>query len=229
MASSPKGAIQTWNSRSSTSVFITVKVVPSLQNFEKEFRMKQILSLTLLMILTSLMLVSLVFAKGSPDKITIWGPPLAEPIQITNPETLNGFDPWNGQFLDRSLGTIAEEPRVQDIYNVIFYVRNNNEEIRIFYAFRYSPNPSGGQGFIYLPGEGEPWHLMNGQTIVRTSGWHYASREWDTLIQQMLEKDKGSPSGTIISRDLQTAVLIIILLGGAATIRCLRRKLPISV
>src|SRR5919109_974404 len=144
-----------------------VKVVLSLPNFEKEFRMKRILSLPLLIILTSLILVSLVSAKGSPDKITIWGPPLAEPIQITNPETLNGFDPWNGQFLDERLGTIAEEPRVQDIYNVVFYLRNNNGEIHIFYVFQYSPNPSGEQGFIYLPGEGEPWHVINGQTIIR--------------------------------------------------------------
>jgi hypothetical protein len=191
--------------------------------------MKRTLFLTFFMTLTSLLLVPLAFAKGSPDKITIWGPSLAKAMEITDPETLKGFDPWNGQFLDRSSGVIEDEPRSQEIYTVVFYLRDNKGEERIFYVFQYSPNPFGEPGFIYLPREGEPWHLMNGQTIVRTSGWHYASAEWDTFLQSTLEQNRVSPIETVISPDLQLAVPITILLGSAVMIWYLRRRQPVSI
>jgi hypothetical protein len=186
--------------------------------------MKKILLLTFFLILISLILVPLAFAKGSPDKIVIWGPSLAEPIQITNPETLRGFDPWNGQFLDQGLGTLAEEPRTRDIYTVVFDVGTNTREERVFYVFQYAPNSSGGHGFIYLPREGEPWHLTNGQTILRASGWQYASAEWDALMQNTLKADKESPEATTISGDLQIVLPIFLLLGGVAMIWYLRRR-----
>jgi hypothetical protein len=191
--------------------------------------MKRTLFLTIFLILTSLIFVSLAFAKGSPDKIIIWGPSLAKPIEITDPKTLKGFDPWNGQFLDRSSGVIEDEPRPQEIYTVVFDLGNNNLEKRSFYVFQYSPGPSGGQGFIYLSREGEPWHLINGQTIIRASGWHYASAEWDVLVHDTLEKDRVSPVEPVISRDLQLAVPIIIFLGGSAIIWYLRRRQPVSI
>ena len=173
--------------------------------------------------------MSLAFAKGSPDKIIIWGPSLAKPIEITDPKILKGFDPWNGQFLDRSSGVIEDEPRPQEIYTVVFDLGNNNLEKRSFYVFQYSPGSSGEKGFIYLPREGEPWHLTNGQTIIRASGWHSASAEWDTLMQLMLENDRNSLHGTVRSRDLQIALPILILLGSAATIWYLRRRQYVSI
>lgn len=170
----------------------------------------------------------LAFAKGSPDKIILWGPSLGEPIEITNPEVLKGFDPWNGQYLDRNLGTITEEPRVEQTYDVIFYFQESNGKTRIFYVFQYFPNPTGGQGFIYLPREGEPWHRMNGQTIIRVSGWHYASAEWDTLMQQMLENHQVSLTGSLITDGLRVAlpIIIITLIGSAVIIWVFRRRRP---
>lgn len=191
--------------------------------------MKRALFLTIFLLLTSLILVSLAFAKGSPDKIIIWGPSLAKPIEITDPKTLKGFDPWNGQFLDRSSSFIEEEPRLQEIYTVVFDLGNNNLEKRSFYVFQYSPGPSGEQGFIYLPREGEPWHLTNGQTILRESGWLYASAEWDALMQYTLEKDREAPKAATISGELQIALPILMVLGSAATIWYLRRRQPVSI
>jgi len=211
------------------SVFIMVKTVLNLWNLEKDARMKKTLFLTFLLILTSLILVPFAVAKGSPDKITIWGPSLGEPIQITNPETLKAFDPWNGQFLDQSPGTIAEEPRTQDIYTVVFDLGTNTREAHVFYVFQYAPNSSSGQGFIYLPREGEPWHVRNGQTILRDSGWQHASAEWEALMQHTLEKDRESPNAATISGDLQLAAPIIILVGGVVIIWYIRRRQPSSV
>lgn len=181
-----------------------------------------------MLFLASLTPVPFALAKGSPDKITIWGPSQVEPIQITNPETLNAFDPWNGQFLDKSLDALAEEPRIQEIYMVVFDLGSNTQEKRAFYVFQYAPDPSGGQGFIYVPREGEPWHIRNGQTIVRKSGWQYASPEWDALVQQSLEENKASPNVGRTSGDIQLAMPIIILVGGVATIWYLRHRQRVS-
>jgi hypothetical protein len=188
--------------------------------------MKRISFLTLFLVLTSLILVPLAFAKGSPDKITIWGPALAEPIEITDPKVLKWFDPWNGQFLDQNLGTITEELRVEQTYYVFFYFRDRDGEFREFYTFQYAPNSAGRRGFIYLPKEGEPWRLMNSQTIARANSWHYASEEWDMLMQQMLENPQASPTASLITDNLRITLLIITLLGGAVMIWVFRRMRP---
>ena len=36
----------------------------------------------------------LAFSKGSPDLILISGGGLAQPIEITDPDSLKAFDPW---------------------------------------------------------------------------------------------------------------------------------------
>jgi hypothetical protein len=185
--------------------------------------MKRMLFLTLFIILTSFLIVPFAFAKGSPDKITIWGPSLAQPIEITNPETLKGFDPWNGQFLDRSLGSIAEEPQIEQTYHVFFSFRDRDGGFREFYTFQYAPNSAGRRGFIYLPREGEPWRLKNSQTIARANGWHYASEEWDVLMQSLLESESVSPTRSMTTWNTQIAVSTIILIS-AATIWLLRRS-----
>ena len=190
--------------------------------------MKRMLFLTLFITLTSLLLVPLAFAKGSPDKITIWSPSLTKPIEITDPETLKEFDPWSGQFLDRSLSPIVEEPQIEQTYYVFFYFRDRDGEFREFYTFQYAPNSAGRRGFIYLPREGEPWRLMNSQTIARANGWHYTSEEWDMLMQSLLEGDRVSSRRPMTTWDTQIAVSTVILIGGAATIWLLRHRYLIS-
>lgn len=187
--------------------------------------MKRTLLLTIFLILTSLILVSLAFAKGSPDKIIIWGPSLAKPIEINDLETLKTFDPWNGQFLDRSLGAIVEEPQIEQTYYVFFYFRDRDSKFREFYTFQYFSNSANPRGFIYLPGEGEPGRLMNSQTIARANGWYYASEKWDTLIQDRLKNDTVSQNGFVTLRDLQTLVPIIII-SGTAMIWLFWRRYP---
>jgi|SRR5688572_23314425 hypothetical protein len=190
--------------------------------------MKRTLFLTMFLTLMSFLLVTLAFAKDSPDKITIWGPSLTQPIEITDPDVLEGFDPWEGQFLDRSRDTVSKEPHVQEIYHVIFYWQANKDKNRVMYVFQYSPNPFGGKGFIYLPREGEPWHRVNGQTIIRSSGWKYASPAWDKLMGQTLENDTVSHNEARNPQYIQIVVPVIILIGVAATIWLFRRRYPLS-
>jgi hypothetical protein len=192
--------------------------------------MKRVLFKTLLLAWLGLILAPLAVAKGSPDKIIIMGPQLTEPFEITDPEILKGFDPWNGQFLDRTQDTIREGQHNDQPYDVFFYLKDKDGQFRMFYAFQYTPAPSDGQGYIYLPQEGEEWHLMNGQTILRASGWHYASAEWDTLMRRVLTTEglsrttsrAGIPSDQITS-SVWITVLVFISLVSVAAVRIFRR------
>jgi hypothetical protein len=187
--------------------------------------MKRTLFLISLLTLTLFLLVPFAFAKDSPDRITIWGPSLSKPIEIIDPQILKGFDPWNGQFLDKSSVIVAQEPQIEQTYYIFFYFRDKDGEFREFYTFQYAPNSADRQGFIYLPREGEPWYRVNGQTILRDSGWHYASKEWDALMKQTLENNKVSSRGSGFSKSLQV-VPIIMAIGGTAAIWLLRRSHP---
>lgn len=193
--------------------------------------MRHMLFKTLLLAWLWLILAPSATAKGSPDKITIMGHQLAGSIEITDPELLQGFDPWNGQFLDRNQSTIMEEPQIDQSYDVFFYLKDKDGQFRMFYAFQYYPDPSDGRGYIYLPQEGEESHLMNGQTILRASGWHYASAEWDTLMRQALRTEglsrTTSRSGILgdqITSSVWITVLVFISFVSVAAVWIFRRS-----
>ena len=155
-----------------------------------------------LLVLALLTSVSVAYAKGSTDKISILGTGLAHPLEITTLNILDRFDPWDGQFFDRTRGNwgrLAEEPAVAQTYNVFFYIKDNENESKMIYSFRYAFSSSDTQGYIYIPTEGENWYTINTFTIARPSGWYYANHKWDTLIRQALtNKNQISPNVSLI-------------------------------
>ena len=135
------------------------------------------------------------FAKGHADMISISGNNLTAPIQITDTKALEHFSPWGGAFFDERKGILVESPSVDRLYDVRFYLKDDNGSIRIIYTFQYAP---GQPGYIHLPGRGDEWYQTNIGTIIRDSldgEWIYASREWDELMLTMLV-DPGA-SGTV--------------------------------
>ena len=139
------------------------------------------------LLLTLLTSVSIVYAKGTPEKISIKGTGLVFPLEITKASILESFDPWDGQFFDRSRGIrgrLTESPMVTQTYDIFFFIRDNDNKSQIIYSFRYALNSSGTQGYIYIPTEGEDGYITNSETIARPSGWYFANREWDKLMRQ---------------------------------------------
>jgi hypothetical protein len=144
--------------------------------------MKQVIHISLLCLLVLLPSASAAFAKGPAEKISISGPGLAAPVEITDPELLQPFSPWSDAFFDQQRGVLAEPPNSGNVYQVLIFA-----DSRVFYAFNYIP---GSPGIIYLPGKGDEWYETNVSTILRSGGpeghWLYASREWDDLIGGLL-------------------------------------------
>lgn len=134
------------------------------------------------------------FSKGSPEKIIIKGGGLARPIEITDSETLRRFDPWSGQFIDWSKGSVAVPPNQNQSYGVFFYMKWDGRRsrfdlgnLRMIYALRYCPGPNGEPGYIYLPGSNDGYSV-NAGTILRDDAdgkWHQASPAWDALILRL--------------------------------------------
>jgi len=148
-----------------------------------------------LLLAASVISASPAFAKGPVDKISIAGPGLATPIEITNPELLRGLDPWAAMFVDWGRGPKAEPPSAGKHYEVFFYLKEKNADFSLIYALYYSPAPSGKQEYIYLPGPGEKWYRLNIGTIIRDGQdgkWHYATPAWDATMQRVLEEHAAS-------------------------------------
>jgi hypothetical protein len=149
--------------------------------------MKQVIYISLLCMLVLLSSASTAFAKGSADRISISGPGLTAPIEITDPGILEPFSPWSDAFFDQQRGVLTESPKTGNVYQVTLSLESD-----VLYAFNYIP---GSPGIIYLPGEGDEWYETNISTIMRNGlegQWLYASREWDDLIGGLLQDQRIS-------------------------------------
>jgi len=128
-------------------------------------------------------------AKSPTVKIIISGGGLTSTIEATDPRILAISNVWSGQFLDRSRGTEKEPPRGLRRYEVSFYVKIANNEVRKKYVLYYYLNTATEPSYIYLPGKGETWYSLNVGTIIREEQdgkSNYASPAWEDLIKSMI-------------------------------------------
>jgi hypothetical protein len=127
-------------------------------------------------------------AKAATTKIIISGPDLPTPLEITDDQILNLSNVWSGQFLDNSHGHPEKRPERLP-YELSFYVKLGEDDLRLMYVAYYYPEPSAKQGQIYLPGHREPWYYLNTGAIVREGQdgrWNYASSAWEALIKPLI-------------------------------------------
>lgn len=152
----------------------------------------------LLLLLVLFVLATPVMAKGPVDKITIEGPGLKKPIEITDPDILSRFDPWGGQFIGTGGPLVGPPPNIKEPYLVKFYLENQQGELALRYVFYYYFNTAGTTGYIYLPGPGEPYHQTNAGTIIRGTSdgrWHKAIPGWDDFMADVVAEAQGGLSG----------------------------------
>ena len=152
---------------------------------------KTLLALPLTVLLILLGMPRAASAKGPTVKITISGGGLTSAIEVTDPRILSSSNVWGGNFLDGSRGSVKKPPRGLRPYEVSFYVKLANGEVRKMYVVYYYPNPSTEQGYIYLPGKGETWYSLNVGAILRDGQdgkWNYASPAWEDLIKPVIAR-----------------------------------------
>ena len=129
-------------------------------------------------------------AKGPTVKLTLSGPGLAQPVEITDPGLLHGSNVWMGSFLG---ATAAAAPAVMaPIYTVAFDVRLPEWQragVKTMYTVSVARDARTGGLWLYLPGRGEPGYTLNVRTILRDTQdgrWHRPSPGWASAIAKYL-------------------------------------------
>jgi len=133
----------------------------------------------------------LALAKSPTVKMTVSGGELPSAIEITDPQVLGISSIWGGQFLDSTRGVLKEPPRELPTYEIWFYIQVSDKSIKKRYVVYYSPDASPGQGYVYLPGEGQPWYWLNVSAMLRQGRdgkWSYASPAWEELLKPMIAR-----------------------------------------
>ncbi len=152
------------------------------------------------------------YAKGPVDLILISGGGLDQPIEVTDPASLNAFNPWIGQFADWKAKPLVDAPCYRRSFEVMFYLKSagllpsplDRGDLQMIYATRYCW--TGEAGYVYLPGPGEPLYGPNGGTIIRGDAdgkWHPATPAWDSLL-----------SSAVTMRDQEAMLDKIVISGG---------------
>ena len=95
---------------------------------------KTLLALPLTVLLILLGMPRAASAKGPTVMITISGGGLTSAIEVTDPRILSSSNVWGGNFLDGSRGSVKKPPRGLRHYEVSFYVKLANGEVRKMYV-----------------------------------------------------------------------------------------------
>lgn len=108
-----------------------------------------------------LSLPTLLLAKRETVRITIQGPGLVAPIEITDPSIVKNFRVWSGPgtssheshglIIDWSRGFSEQPSKNLRAYTVSFCANLPSE--KLVYVVLYAYDGSTSQGFVYLPGK----------------------------------------------------------------------------
>jgi len=160
---------------------------------------------SLLMVLGAPVLLS---AKGLTTRITVKGPDLSAPVEITDPKILGAFNVWagagvrvnnipqrDGFIIDWASGVVAERPNGLRRYEVSFYVKYANRPLegqqeQLAYVVLYEPDAGGERGYVYLPGRADEWYGLNTRAIHRglEGKWFRATNAWQRAVSPLLSQ-----------------------------------------
>jgi hypothetical protein len=153
----------------------------------------------------------LLLAKGPTLKFTIEGPDLSSPIEISDELVLEKFQVWAGAgnysmdvktgvttpltegfIVDWGKGAVGKQVILGlPQYKVSFHVIHQDRPTSyvVFYAF----DTATGKGYVYLPGEGEPYWGSNVYLIWRRveGKWLNASVAWTDFARPVIERAKA--------------------------------------
>jgi hypothetical protein len=128
-------------------------------------------------------------------RLDIAGSSLPKPLAVTDPALLELSNVYAGRFLGPL--TDAVDPDWQR-FEVSFAVERRTSYpelaltgIRKTYVVHYARDPGTDEGYVYLPGRGEPGHRLNIGIMIRDDNdgrWHKAGREWAELLNRHLPR-----------------------------------------
>jgi hypothetical protein len=151
-----------------------------------------------LAVLASLTVVS---AKGMTTKIVVSGSDLQQPIELRDRDVLAPFNVWSGPgtsvngvegmdgfIVDWRSGAVNPPVTTLHELEIAFYANEDpSGSDRIVYVVSYKVDSSSGDGFVYLPGVGDPRYRSNVKSIIRgpqyEGHWFRASTAWQNVMR----------------------------------------------
>jgi hypothetical protein len=119
-------------------------------------------------------------------RITISGPGVAPPIEVTEARVLALSNVYAGAFI----GAPASEPDAAwPRYAVTFDIQTRAGVKTGAYVIDYVKSRWTGEGFVHLPGRGDDRYRINIGTIMRGAqdgAWHHAAATWSEAINAQL-------------------------------------------
>ncbi len=157
-------------------------------------------------------------AKCPTARLEFVGDALSATLVIDNQDYAGQFNIWNGPgvlvndepvhldtsrkqgaFIDWPSGPIDEPPDEGLLFFVKFFCINESSgRKRLIYVVDYLIDADSDSGYIFLPGEGNPWYMFNTHSIAHgvESKWFRSSPEWERLIRPLLVQAITAKAGT---------------------------------
>lgn len=155
----------------------------------------------------AVLLVASLDAKGSTVRIEIRDLVSGAVSQMTDRAVLNQFQVWSGPgtysgssegtdgfIIDWRNGPITERPAQLRRYELRFYAGPRDGKTppdppeKLAYVVLYENDPSTGQGYVYLPGNGDEYFRLNVASIHRqglNGKWLRASSAWQKAFASL--------------------------------------------
>lgn len=126
-------------------------------------------------------------AKAPTARITITGPGIAQPVELTHEDAISAHV-WGGNFIDKQSGIVAAPGSELPQYTVQFHVRISESDVRMMYVVYYVWDAASGRALIQVPGVSDQSYRLNVSTISRCcqGKWFYASAQWGETIKAAL-------------------------------------------
>ncbi|HEY5061468.1 MAG TPA: hypothetical protein VII52_08015 [Gemmatimonadaceae bacterium] len=144
-------------------------------------------------------------AKEPTCMLVISGGGLMSTQVIKDSATLALSDVYAGRFMDTTRPPVALPAGVAK-YQISFYLTDYRRSAlvrlitgrRVFRAYvaDFALDSARGMGYVYLPGDGDPWASWNHGTIIRAGRdgrWSYATPEWTRGIAAAIAHARRAP------------------------------------
>jgi hypothetical protein len=153
-----------------------------------------------------------VFAKGIITRVTIKGPTLPTPVEITD-AGIKDFTPWSGPgvtingvkqtegfIIDWKYGPLSSRPKELPRYEVSFYGKlygqPSGARDELVHVVLYEYDSLIGRGYVYLPGKPDEWYRLNAAKMLHDGmegNWFRATREWDEFLKTFIPRVQKKP------------------------------------
>jgi hypothetical protein len=152
--------------------------------------MNQVIITSLSTFALVVLVVAPAFGKGQTVKLTVSGPGISQPIDVTDRDAISA-SAWGNDFFDVENGPIAAPDAALPRYVVQFYVQPpQGGAVEMKYAVYLVLDRTAGRAMVYLPEPRDELYRLNSAMVRegQEGKWYFASAKWSRALRVALAK-----------------------------------------